>query len=522
MVPEGLRRRLIDPQERLWIYNGLDVLITREVLDTLRAEETDKSRRIYGFERRAQGPAMTMQLRGTRIDPIAKTRGIKKLRAKIRTASKGINAHVADTWRAFELVKGWCKVPHEDGRRRRHKWPRGVADDPAIERNCELCGQARWKDKPYNPLSHPATTKLLYEDMGLKRQYNRDGRLSADKDCLDRLARAYPDHAPLFDGIEQTRGLNKQRNVLEKRLSPDGRWRSSFNVAATKDARWSSSKNCFGDGDNMQNVTREIRDIFIADPGMGMVYADLEQAESKGVAYLSGDEAYIEAHEKHNVHVYCGREVFWPEGMVGGPEWTGDDDADKLAMKTTYVPWDPSQIKTYYDQSKRNQHGSNYYMTPYGLAFNNKMPVREAEETMARYFGHFGHISAWHNDCERRLRETKTMENPLGRERQFFEREWEKDTLRQYIASGPQSMVADLLNTALILIWEECDPYTLQLLQQGHDAVLTQFPLSNREGVDRLEELMSVPVDVTDIYGTVREMTIGVEVATGTNWGECS
>ena len=76
-----------------------------------------------------------------------------------------------------------------------------------------------------------------------------------------------------------------QSGTLKSRRDPDGRWRSTFNVCAAVTGRMSSSKSPYHTGGNKQNIADKNRGMFIPDTGLWIFYADLEQAESKLVAY---------------------------------------------------------------------------------------------------------------------------------------------------------------------------------------------------------------------------------------------
>jgi DNA polymerase I-like protein with 3'-5' exonuclease and polymerase domains len=61
------------------------------------------------------------------------------------------------------------------------------------------------------------------------------------------------------------------------------RLRTSYGVAGTETGRWSSRRNVFGTGGNLQNQHPSVKEIIVADPGYKLVYVDLEQAESRAV-----------------------------------------------------------------------------------------------------------------------------------------------------------------------------------------------------------------------------------------------
>ena len=50
------------------VYNGLDCLVTRELLDVLQPQLDQHTSATYDFERDLQGPILEMRLRGVKID----------------------------------------------------------------------------------------------------------------------------------------------------------------------------------------------------------------------------------------------------------------------------------------------------------------------------------------------------------------------------------------------------------------------------------------------------------------------
>ena len=55
-------------QEKEWIYNGLDCIITNEVLDVLLPQLDNQTTGTYSFSRDLQAPILEMRCRGVLID----------------------------------------------------------------------------------------------------------------------------------------------------------------------------------------------------------------------------------------------------------------------------------------------------------------------------------------------------------------------------------------------------------------------------------------------------------------------
>ena len=298
----------------------------------------------------------------------------------------------------------------------------------------------------------------------------------------------------------------------------------------------SSRKNIYGTGTNGQNITEELRRIFIPDDGMVFLSPDLEQAESRAVAYIAEDENYIAACEGGDLHTTVAKMV-WPD-----MPWTGDLKTDKELAETPYY-----RDYSYRFMCKKASHGSNYGGTARTLARQMKVEEKlvtrfqldylggevdkkklvrwgfrdlidradRREGDMLFYEGAFGGIKHWHHEIEDVLQTQRppVLITPLGRARQFWGRKNDAATLREAIAYLPQSTVADVTNLGLFKIWVEFDPDDAQVLGQTHDSVLIQV---DEDRVDEMKEKitdrLTFPVPVNG-----REMVIPVDMKAGKN-----
>lgn len=497
-------------QMRSWAYNALDVTGTREIADNLGSELTANTLHTYTFERALQSPALSMMLRGVKVDGMKRDALIKEAKQELKRADKEINENelVKLRWDGTAVETGLC--PNNFGRH--HKWPRGVPD---AERRCSACDAPRIVRTDFNANSPQATYHLLYELHGMEPLTNKQGKESTDDDVLQRLAASNPEYKRLIDKILVVRDKKKQLGSLLAKLSPSGRYYSSFNVGTAWTGRFSSSKNPFQWGGNLQNVAPKHRSMFIPDTGFTMGYADYMQGESNIVAHLSGDERYIEAHALGDVHTYVTRFV-WPE-----LPWTGDLKKDKAIAKRN-PPWDQAEGHDYRFQCKRIQHGSNYGLTPFGISMIAKIPFKQAKTAYENYGKEFPGIFDWHSHMRQMVQERKPIRNPFGRELTLMGRPWDKHTWRQALSFLPQSTLADMDDLAMWYIWYDLEEQEVQLLAQVHDALLHQFPNDRLDLEREVIKRMTFPIPVTDFKGVPRVMTIGVESAVGKNWGHKS
>ena len=490
-------------QIKQWLYNTLDVTGTREIADTLLPRLNENQKLIYAFERGLQAPAFSMMMRGALIDVPLRSQMVTGLRRELNKDMANISKMkgIADVWDATELETGLCKAEIS----KHHKWPRGVADSP--ERKCERCGTSRVRKAPFNPNSTDQVKHLLYDIHKIKPMTNKKGEISVDGDVLDRIGEKYPHFAHITEAINGVKDKKKQLGSLAAKLTPDNRYPSSFNVGAAWTGRFSSSKNPHGLGGNLQNWAERHRACLIPDHGYDLAYVDLKQAESNLVAHLADDEKYIEAHRSGDVHTYVTRLV-WPS-----LPWTGDMKADKKIAKQNPA-WDQAPGHDFRFQAKRIQHGSNYGLTPRGIAMIARIPMMEATIAQRNYFTAFPGIRAWQNALRAQVHGQEALVNIIRREIRLFGRPWDEHTFKQGLSFKPQSGVADILDTSMWRIWDAMDPHELHLLAQVHDALLLQFLTGRIDIIRRAANLMRIPVPVLG-----RTLIIEPEVAVGKNWG---
>lgn len=446
----------------LQIYNGLDCCITFEIDQKLEELMKPENELVYAFERGMQAPALDMMLRGVLIDEYERQVGIKKMKAEM--------AHVEVIWHQY----------------------------------CEEAFGRR-----VNIRSNPQLQVLFYEWMKLPVQFKRrkDGTKSpsVDRGSLEKLY-LYLYARPFIECIWAYSDSKKRLNVLETEVDADGRMRTSYNVAGTETGRWSSSSNSTGGGTNLQNITAELRRMFIADFGWKMCGIDLEQAESRVcgllIGWLFNDWAYLNACEVGDLHTFVCQMV-WPE-----LPWTDDPKQNKeIAEQQFYRHF------TYRDMGKRGGHASNYMVTPWTMSQHLKIKQAICELFQQKYYGAFP-FQRWHRWVSEQLTTKGYLDSPLGDRRHFFGRTHDDTTLRAAIAHVPQGVVGRLLNVALWRVWHFYRQQ-VQLLLQVHDAIYFQYPDDGIEDeiVPRILKLVEVPLTLGG-----RTMVIPGEAKVGWNW----
>jgi len=410
------------------IYCGLDCAVTFEVHEALNnvlgVTDADNDAQYplhYSFERALQAPALDMMLRGFKIDGFERARGIAAKRS----------------------------------------------EREALQVQLDEIAHAVW-DRGLNPNSPKQLKEFFYSRMRLPEVWisqKGERKLSTNREALEKLDLYF--HArPLIALILDIRELTKLLSVLETEVSRDGRMRTSYNIGGTSVGRWSSSSDVTGVGTNLQNITPELRRMFIADDGWKICGIDLEQSEGRDVGFLIGilfdDWTYLDACEQGDLHTTTARLV-WPT-----LPWTGDKKLDReIAERAFYRHF------SYRDMSKRGGHATNYLTTPFTMARHLKIPIPISENFQSSYFGAYPGIPRWHVWTAEQLQRHGTLTTPFGRSRQFFGRPDDDATIRKAVAYRPAAMTGDRLNLGLWRIGRYMPQ--VELLAQVHDAVYFQY-----------------------------------------------
>lgn len=88
-------------------------------------------------------------------------------------------------------------------------------------------------------------------------KHRKTGSETLGKEALNELREKYPIWRPLFNLLGDIRSVGVFiTHFIRAPLDPDKRMRCSFNPAGTETFRWSSSKNAFNRGANLQNLSK--------------------------------------------------------------------------------------------------------------------------------------------------------------------------------------------------------------------------------------------------------------------------
>lgn len=333
--------------------------------------------------------------------------------------------------------------------------------------------------------------RLFYEDLKMPVSINRaTKRPTINEEALEKIAKREPLLAPAVKKIIELRSIGVfVSTFINAKLDLDSRLRCSFNPCGTYTFRYSSSKNAFWNGTNLQNIPKgveakepedlelpNIRKLFVPDPGFTFFDLDLDRADLQVVVWEAADTEMkdmlrqgVDMHVENAKLLGCARQL--------AKVWV---------------------------------HGTNYGGGPRTMAQNCGLTIHNAEKMQTRWFAAHPGIKRWQ---ERTADSAKRgfVENIFGYRWYFFDRFHLPDAL----AWQPQSVVGRVINTAWQRIHAE-SPH-IQVLLQVHDSLAGQFPTHRKpEALNTLRKLSTVTVPYAD------PLVIPVGIKTSeVSWGAC-
>jgi hypothetical protein len=197
-------------------YNAYDCCYTFEVSDALeRVSEKTPREEVRDFQRTMQNIVVRPVLRGLRFD-----------KAKQQAWKQEYGRIIASYQAWFEYI-----IP-----------------DELINKG----GKSPWYNSPTKMMF------LFYRQLGLEPIIDRKSkRPTVGDDALMQIGKQEPLLKPITDLLQVYRSLNQFYNLyLCASLSPDGRMRTQYFLAGTDTFRLSSKKDGYGDGLNLQNISK--------------------------------------------------------------------------------------------------------------------------------------------------------------------------------------------------------------------------------------------------------------------------
>jgi DNA polymerase I-like protein with 3'-5' exonuclease and polymerase domains len=358
---------------------------------------------------------------------------------------------------------------------------------------------------------------------------------STDEKNLKKASLRHPLNAVIIKKILDIRGFRKLVSTyLVEGKELDGRILYSLNPHGTDTGRLASREHHFWCGLQIQNIPRgpEVKQTLVADPDFKLFEADLEQAESRDTAYISGDENLQRA-------VECGKDFHSTNASAffGVPYESIYDDSKG-----------ETKDKPLRDLAKRVNHGANYNMGPNVLVDTMgedsiwkaksllKLPKiwstkQVAEHLLNQFHKTYPKIAAVfykgviHEITTTGLLSSKAthhapyQSSSVGWVRRCFgDPRTNKSDLNAYVAHPPQSLNAATLNKAFLTVFYEIaleNVGNFKLCAQIHDSILFQCRVGYEHLAQEVVKRMEIPVTIKGYDLITRTFTVPAALKAG-------
>lgn len=376
---------------------------------------------------------------------------------------------------------------------------------------------------------------LLYKDFGLP---NRKGRKGGGKEGNSNSSTAEETlvalqsnvckneaHKRAIDLILKIRGYRKA--VGTYMLAPvdfDGRMRTNIRIVGTETGRSSNTKLgpperpafigpkgkpieiglAFQTMSKHGEMGKELRTMFVADPGHVILEFDLSQAEARIVAILGRSMETLELFNKTDIHKLTST-------------WIFNMPVASISKEMRFVGKTCRHAGNYDMRKRRLMELVNTDAKKYGIKID---PISEYKA--GQMLDRFHQYSPWirqvfHKEVVEALEQNDmTLVNPFGRMRQFNDY-WGEDLWKEAYAQLPQSTVADQVKKAALRIRARVPG--IRIIIEAHDALVFMTPNHLVEAHARvIREELEVPIDFSRCTLPRGELVIPCEAKYGDNY----
>lgn len=369
------------------------------------------------------------------------------------------------------------------------------------------------------PNSPKQMQRLLYDDLKIP-VYK--GNRSTGKKVLEKLG-----NHPAIEALGKSRKVAKEWGTYvksaEKNTDRDGAVHSTYLLHGTKTGRLASRE------PNLQNVPRNprIRGQYVARPGRRFVEPDLNQAELRVLACLSGDTQLCHIYETAGMSLHDEvRADIW-----GHPKDYSDAMLREQLAKfglTLDTRWGAKGEDRVVEEQKMRAKAVNfgivYGRTAPSIAeeFNIKGP--EAQGWINKWFKKFPGAKKFLDQCRAVPELQQIMVTPFGRKRRFgvVARDLLEGLMNEASNFPPQSSASDItLQSGIKLESYLKETYDADVLNLVHDSILIECPdddaIAHAVAVDMCARLEAEP----KLWGFTR-IPFVAEAKMGYRWGSLS
>lgn len=348
--------------------------------------------------------------------------------------------------------------------------------------------------REFNINSPKQLGEVLFNELHLPNGKKTKTGYSTNADVLERLK-----GEPIVDAVLEYRMLTKLKSTyadgLLKVISADGRIHTNFQMTVTATGRLSSTE------PNLQNIPvrkklgAQIRNMFVAAPGMCLVDADYSQIELRILAHISGDETM--------------REAFL----------SGEDFHTVTASNVFNIPVD-EVTPTLRSRAKAVNFGIVYGISAFSLAQDIGVYQSEAKAYMDAYLAKYHGVREYMSAIVDKAKAEGYVATMYGRRRYLPELKSSNFNTRAFgervaLNMPIQGTAADIIKLAMVAVYRRLKSEGLRarLVLQVHDELIVECPEAEGE---RVKTILSEEME----HAAALTVPLTVDAHIGQSWAE--
>ena len=296
------------------------------------------------------------------------------------------------------------------------------------------------------------------------------------------------------------RKLNKLKttyvDTLPLLVDGNSRIHTTFNQIGTATGRLSSSD------PNLQNIPVKtddgikIREGFVAGKGKVLMSIDYSQVELRVLTSMSKDENLIEAYkEEKDLHDLTARRIF------------NLFDSETVSREQRTI-------------AKIINFSIIYGKTPFGLAKELKIPVKDASEYIKKYFEQYPRVTSFEREVIEFGEEHGYVKTLFGRKRYISGIDSKNKTIksqaeRMAVNTVIQGTAAEVLKKVMVKVYDVLkDKEDITLLLQVHDELIFEVEESS------VEKYSGILADIMKNTVQLDDVKLNININIGKNWAE--
>ncbi len=356
----------------------------------------------------------------------------------------------------------------------------------------EMAGQ------PFNVGSPKQLGEILFDKLELPGgKKGKTGAYATGADILEDLATEHDLPGLVLDWRQLSKLKSTYTDALQDHINPDtGRVHTSYIQTGANTGRMASSD------PNLQNIPvrseegRRIREAFVAEEGNVLLSLDYSQIELRILAHMAGIDALKAAFAAgQDIHAMTASEMF----NVPMEEMTPD-------------------IRR---QAKAINFGVIYGISGFGLARNLRIPRKDAQDFINRYFERFPGIRTYMDQTVEFAKEHGYVQTLFGRKIHTAEINAKGPRAgfakRAAINAPIQGTAADVIRRAMVRMPQAIAHLPARMLLQVHDELLFEVP---REAVDETIATAKSVMEGAADPAVHLDVKLVVDAGQGSNWAE--